>query len=126
VIESYIEWVAGKVARGECKKAVPFLVSAIDGRWPIDEEAPYKREAAQAVSAADPKVEEDEDVKERIAAMSPEEQGALAQQALDLARDEWVYKRAKTQEARDGVVRGKMMEMIRATLRESAATRNKD
>jgi predicted NAD-dependent protein-ADP-ribosyltransferase YbiA (DUF1768 family) len=87
----------------------------------MDEKTPHKREAAQPVSAADPKAEEDEAIRERIAAMSPEEQEALAQQALDLARDEWIYKRAKTQEARDGVVRGKMMDIVRKALRETAA-----
>jgi len=121
MIESYIQWVAGKVAKGECKKAAPFLVKAIDGRWPMDEETPRKREAAQPVAAADPKAEEDEAIRERIAAMSPEEQETLAQQALDLARDEWIYKQAKTQEVRDNVCRGKMMEIVRETLREAAA-----
>ena len=53
--------------------------------------------------------------------MSPEEQETLAQQALDLARDEWIYKQAKTQEVRDNVCRGKMMEIVRETLREAAA-----
>jgi hypothetical protein len=54
--------------------------------------------------------------------MSPEEQEALAKQALDLASGEWVYKRAKTQEVRDGVVRSKMIDIVRRILRETAIT----
>lgn len=121
-IERYIKWVITKASKGECKRAEPFLVRAIDGRWPIDTEEPSKEAASLYVAAEDPQAEEDKAIREHIAAMSPEEQEALAKQALDLASGEWVYKRAKTQEVRDGVVRSKMIDIVRRTLRETAIT----
>jgi hypothetical protein len=121
-IERYIKWVITKASKGECKRAEPFLVRAIDGHWPINTEEPSKEAAPLYVAAEDPQAEEDKTIREHIAAMSPEEQEALAKQALDLASGEWVYKRAKTQEVRDGVVRSKMIDIVRRILRETAIT----
>ncbi len=125
-VENYITWVAGKAARGECKDPVRFLVTAIDERWPMDSDVPDSlfagREAHHPIQVVDHQAEEDEAVKAHIAAMTPDKLEALQKQALACASEDWVYKRATTEKARDGVVMGKMMEIIRKALRETATT----
>lgn len=120
-VEAYVKWVNGKASKGECDKPVPFLVSAVDGRWPVDTDAPPKPEPPQPAIVVDPKAQEDEAVRAHIDAMTPQEREALTEQALGIASGEWIYRRAKTQEARDGVIRSKMMDIVRKVLQEATA-----